>query len=49
MDEEELQNHVLNETESEIKDGNSDSWSYDTQFEFVVHGLLISIVGSNIL
>ena len=45
MDEEELQIHVLNETESEIEDGNSDLWSYDTRFEFVVHGLLISIVG----
>ena len=43
MDEEELQIHVLNETESEIED--PDLWSYDTRFEFVVHGLLISIVG----
>jgi len=47
MDNEELQIHILNETENEteIEDGHPELWSYDTRFEFVVHGILISIMG----
>ena len=47
MDEEDyLEGPIINQTESDIEDGHPELWSSDTRFEFIVHGLLISVIGS---
>ena len=46
MEDEELTSPDFNQTESDLEDGHSELWNYDTRFEFVVHGLLISFMGS---
>ena len=46
MEDEELTSPDFNQTESDLEDGHPELWNYDTRFEFVVHGLLISFMGS---
>ena len=46
MEDEELTSPGFNQTESDLEDGHPELWNYDTRFEFVVHGLLISFMGS---